>query len=115
MAYRFDIVLDQGTDYLRPFEFYDSARRPINFDGFSAHMQVRRTAASAVVIDELSSEGESPRLSFKSNVIVAAWPRTVTQAIKAGRYVYDLEVTAPSGSVTRLMEGTFVVRQEVTR
>lgn len=115
MAYRVDIVLDQGTDYVCPYEFYDNAHRPINFDGFSAHMQVRRTATSEVIIDELSTDGEAPRLTFNSNFIVAKWARTVTQSIKAGRYVYDLEVTAPNGSVTRLMEGTFVLRQEVTR
>lgn len=115
MAYRVDIVLDQGSDYVCPFEFYDNARRPVNFNGFEAHMQVRRTASSTVIVDELSTEGEVPRLSFESNVLKAKWPRAITSAIKAGRYVYDLEVTEPGGGVKRLMEGAFVIKQEVTR
>ena len=115
MAYRVDIEIDQGTDTEAGYEFFDDARRPISFVGYSAHMQVRRTATSSVIVDELSTEGEAPRLSFESNVMKAKWPRAITSAIKAGRYVYDLEVTEPGGGVKRLMEGAFVIKQEVTR
>jgi microcompartment protein CcmL/EutN len=38
-----------------------------------------------------------------------------TAALTAGDYVYDLEITAPNGDVTRLVEGKFKVKPEVTR
>ena len=115
MAYRVDIVLDQGTDTETRYEFFDSANRPISFRGFSAQMQVRRTATSETVIDDLTTEGTPDRIGFCGNLVTLKWPREVTQKIKAGRYVYDLEVKSPNGNITRLMEGAFVVKQEVTR
>lgn len=115
MAYIFDIQIDQGTDTAVPMEFFDHDRRPMNFEGCSARMQIRRTASSDIVIDELSSEGEAPRLTFDVNVICADFPRQITQAIKAGRYCYDLELTTDGGNVYRLIEGAFILRKEVTR
>jgi hypothetical protein len=38
-----------------------------------------------------------------------------TSALKAGTYVYDLELEAPNGEVIRLIEGRFVITPEVTR
>ena len=115
MAYRVDIVVDQGTDTESGYEFFDDAQRPISFVGYSAHLQVRRTATSRIVIDDLSTGTTPDRIRFCGNLVVIVWPRHVTQEIKAGRYVYDLEVTSPNGAVTRLMEGAFVIRQEVTQ
>lgn len=118
MAYRYDIILDQGSDVRQPIEFYDSGNRPIAFNGFAARMQVRRTPSSQAVIDELTSEkkdGKAPRITFSANVCTLHFPRAVTQEIKQGRYCFDLEVTAPNGDVTRLLEGAFVIRPEVTR
>jgi MoxR-like ATPase len=37
-----------------------------------------------------------------------------TASLAAGTYIYDLELTSPTGSVTRLLEGTFIVDEEVT-
>ena len=115
MAYRIDIVLDQGSDIETSYEFFDSGNRPISFNGFSAQMQVRRTAVSEIVIDDLTTQGTPDRIGFCSNLVTLKWPREVTQKIKAGRYVYDLEVKSPNGNITRLMEGAFVIKQEVTR
>lgn len=115
MAYIYDIQLDQGSDEVKGFEFYDHDRRPQIFEGYTAHMQVRRTASSDIVVDELRSDGEEPRITFDSNVISLHFPRKVTSDIKAGRYCYDLEITSEGGNVYRMLEGALVIRREVTR
>lgn len=115
MAYRVDIMVDKGSEIPTILEFFDHDRRPISFDGFTALMQVRRTPTSETIIDELSSEGDSPRLKFCADTIRISWPRGITQAITAGRYVYDIQLTQPNGSTVRLVEGALVFRQEVTR
>ena len=38
-----------------------------------------------------------------------------TSTIAAGRYVYDVEITSPSGVVTRVVEGLVTVTPNVTR
>ena len=40
---------------------------------------------------------------------------TETSAIKAGYYVYDLEITSSSGIVTRVLEGKVHMKPGVTR
>ena len=38
-----------------------------------------------------------------------------TAAIKSGRYVYDLQINAADGTVTRVLEGVITFRPEVTK
>ena len=40
---------------------------------------------------------------------------STTGAIEEGMYVYDIEITSSTGTVTRLMEGNVTVNPEVTR
>ena len=39
----------------------------------------------------------------------------ITGAIEEGMYVYDLEITSGSGTVSRLLEGEITTNPEVTR
>ena len=38
-----------------------------------------------------------------------------TAALKSGRYVYDVQITAADATVTRVREGVITIRPEVTR
>ena len=38
-----------------------------------------------------------------------------TAALKSGRYVYDLQITAADSTVTRVIEGVITLRPEVTK
>jgi hypothetical protein len=40
---------------------------------------------------------------------------STTSGIEEGIYVYDIEITSGSGSVTRILEGKATVSPEVTR
>jgi hypothetical protein len=40
---------------------------------------------------------------------------STTGAIEEGMYVYDVEITSGTGTVTRIMEGQVTVNPEVTR
>ena len=40
---------------------------------------------------------------------------STTSGIEEGIYVYDLEITASSGAVTRILQGQVTVTPEVTR
>jgi hypothetical protein len=40
---------------------------------------------------------------------------STTAAIEEGMYVYDLEITSGSGTVTRVLQGNITVTPEVTR
>jgi hypothetical protein len=40
---------------------------------------------------------------------------STTSSIEEGIYVYDLEITASTGAVTRILQGQVTVTPEVTR
>jgi|TARA_B100000953_G_scaffold227818_1_gene189410 hypothetical protein len=44
-----------------------------------------------------------------------AMTASTTADIEEGIYVYDLEITSSSGTVTRLLQGEVTVNPEVTR
>lgn len=112
----YNIVADQGATLQETAVWKDSARKAINVTGYTARMQVRPSIDSEQVI--LSLTTENGRISVSGpegrfDMTVSAIDMT---SIDAGKYVYDLEIIAPvSGVVDRLMQGSFIVRGEVTR
>jgi len=89
---------------------------PVNLSGYTARMQVRDTYDGGSAIVSISS-GTGITLGGTAGTILVALTATQTAAIDAtpsGQYVYDLELVSGS-TVTRLVEGTFIVSPEVTR
>lgn len=66
--------------------------------------------------------GSSPTSTLNAGITLGGTAGTIvitidadyTSALNDGTYVYDLELTSSSGTVTRLLEGQFVVTPEVT-
>lgn len=86
---------------------------PVNLTGYTARMQVRSTYASATALVTLTN-GSGITLGTTNGQITLTISAVATAAIAAGNYVYDLELTSGS-TVTRLLEGQFIVSPEVTR
>jgi hypothetical protein len=110
MALRFDIVLDQGSDYRVTFPVLDPTEQPQDLAGWSARSQVRRTATDATVLHDFTTQ-----LVLSSNGIQLTVPGAVSSVWAWTSAEYDLEVVSPSGAPTRIAEGHVLVRPETTR
>lgn len=112
----YDIVADQGATLHETAVWKDSARKIINVTGYTARMHVRSAVESSSIILTLTTENGRIQVigvQGRFDLTVSAADMTV---VPAGKYVYDLEVIAPTtGVVDRLMQGNFIVRGEVTR
>ena len=86
----------------------------VNITGYSARMQVRQYAESTAVALSLVS-GTGITLGGTAGTIALSAVATATSAVEAGQYVYDLELVSGAGYVTRLVQGTLTVWEEVTR
>jgi hypothetical protein len=111
MAIISNLVIDQGTTFQADIDVTDSATDPLNLAGYTAAGQMRKTYASNTAIDftaSIHSESEGTvRVSLSA---------TQTNSIKAGRYVYDVEITKTStNEITRVVEGQVEVTPGVTR
>lgn len=108
------LTCKQGSTFTRHIT-YKSNGVIVNLTGYTARMQVRPAYAyeSSVVIVNLTT-GSGITIDGEHGAIDLAITASATAAIAAGNYVYDLEVVAPGGTVTRLLEGPFIVTPEVT-
>lgn len=113
----YNIVADQGSTLSRTIVWKDPAKKPILMTGYSARMQVRTTADSPEVVLELTTENGRITLHPTNGQIQLLVSDEVMITIPENKYVYDLELIAPSADlyVYKLLYGNFVVRAEVTR
>lgn len=114
-AAKYQFIVEQGATWAARLVYRDSDNVPIHLGACTAAMQVRRTAESPNVVVELSTANGRITFDAPNGRIMLALTPTQTAAIPAGAYVYDLELTKLDGTVERLVEGDFIVRQEVTR
>lgn len=111
MAAKANIVIDQGTDFSTSITVTDDAGDPVDLTGYTASGQVRKHYTSNTSYD-FTMSFDTPR---SSGVLTFSMPRSVTEAIEAGRYVYDVEITSGANTRSRLVEGIVTVTPEVTR
>lgn len=107
-----NLVIDQGATFSLSITVADANGNALNLTGYTLRSQMRR------------SYGATSSTSF---TVASATPATgeltisltdaQTSALKAGRYVYDVEIVSPAGAgseVTRVLEGIITVTPEVT-
>lgn len=83
--------------------------------GYKARMQVRPSKDSSVVFHTLTTENGDIVITGATGAIDLRIGADATALFKGNRGVYDLELVAPNGDVTRLVEGIAFIHPEVTR
>jgi len=110
----YDISTEQGSSLSRVVTYSDANSSPINLTGYTARMQVRPRASSGYAYLTLTSPSGGLTLGGTTGTITILVDGSVTSAIPAGDYVYDLEVVN-GAYVDKVMGGDFTLSAEVTR
>jgi len=111
MAVYSDLSVDQGTDFSAEILVDDTDGTTANLTGYSVAGQIRKTYSSttAVALTCTVQDAAAGKLTI-------ALSNSTTNAMKAGRYVYDVEITKTSSGIkTRVIEGQLTVRPGVTQ
>ncbi len=116
-AANYDILIEQGATFKLNLRWKDGDGNGIDLDGYEARMQIRKSSQSNNVELELTSDGSDESITFGSdygfiNIEVDA---NITSGFDIRRGVYDLELIAPSGEITRLIQGSVTISPEVTK
>ena len=111
MAVYSNIVIDQGADYSASIDVTDSDGDTIDLTGYTAAGQIRKTYSSSSAVDFTVSVA-SPTTAGILNIGLS---NIQTNAMKAGRYVYDVEITNSGGVKTRVLEGQVEITPGVTQ
>ena len=110
-VYVVNLVIDQGVDFTQTFNLENSTSNAASdLTGYTGSAQLRKHSSS--------SKSYSFTVSFpdrSSGVVKLALTDTTTKRIKPGRYIYDLILTDSTGNKERVVEGSALVREGVTR
>ena len=112
MASILNQIIDQGSTYSKQITVYQTDGTTIqNLTGYTATSQLRKNYTSTAYTTILATI-QTPATN---GVIVISLTAVQTAALKSGRYVYDLQITAADETVTRIIEGVITLRPEVTK
>jgi hypothetical protein len=114
MASKYNIKLDQGSDYALSITYKDPAGNTVDLTGYTARMDVRQTYSTPTKIISLTTENGRIELGGANGTINLSIDAANTANLPISNAVYDLELVS-GGSVNRLIEGKFVVNPEVTK
>ncbi len=84
----------------------------VNLTGSTIEIQVRKTANASVADLTLKTGGNGITISGASNNQIVL---NKVVNIAAGNYLYDMNVTFPSGLVKTYVWGTFLVQEDITK
>lgn len=111
MAIYSNITIDQGSDFSTEVTVEDATGNPADLTGYIAAGQIRKTYTSSTAYDFICT------IAYPAQgKIDVAMVNTVTETLKPGRYVYDIEIkNGVTGPITRVVEGQVEVTPSVTR
>ena len=111
-TYTANLVIYTGTDFTQSFILEDSQSNSLkDLTGYNGCAQMKRYESSLKTAD-FSVGFANDRTSGKVTVSIGA---SDTAALKAGKYFYDLLLNSPTGTTSRAVEGTILVKRSVTR
>ena len=116
-AGKLNLVIEQGTTFNPILTYTDNEEPPVPIDltGYTARMQIREKRTSPSFIHELTTENGGITLGGALGTIVLLITSDDTTLFTFKSAVYDLELIAGSGIVTRLLQGSVTLSTEATK
>ncbi len=110
MAIVSNLTIDQGSTFSASIDVTDVEDNVLVLTGYTVAAQIRKTYDSTTAVDFTGSVSNATQ----GEITISLTPAQ-TNALVAGRYVYDAEITSSGGTVTRVLEGQIEVTPGVTQ
>lgn len=110
MATLTNLYVDAGTTYTVIINCAGSDGAPLNLSGYTVKSQIRKSYQSPTAYNF-----NATIFSAVAGKIQLTLSSTESSAIKPGRYLYDVEITAAGGTRSRVAEGIVIISPEITQ
>jgi hypothetical protein len=110
MAVYANLIVDQGSDFSSTIFVTDNVGDILDLTNYTSSAQIRKSHSSSTAVDFITSI-----LNPTDGQVQIKLTNDQSLAMKAGRYVYDVEIVSDIGVVTRVVEGQLEVTPTVTR
>lgn len=108
----YKMTCNQGANLNQSLTWRNPNGTPIDLTGYTAQMRVARNKGGTLVLNPTSQNGEIVINGPAGNIQISV-SAADTAEVESGIYVYEVDVTSGDGTVTRLLEGQFVVDGQV--
>ena len=111
-VYVSNLVINTGATFTQKFTLENvSSNTALQLSGNGVKAEMRKHSGSVSAAATFTALISDPA----AGIIQVGLTSTTTAGIKPGRYVYDVIVVDSASEVTRVVEGSVLVRQGVTR
>ena len=113
MAIQSNLIIDQGSKFETITTIQNDDGTPYDLTGKTPYAQMRKSYYTSTAINITATvEGDPLNGQIKLTLIPS-----LTNSIKAGRYVYDVEVhdDVDTENVKRIMQGIITISPNVTK
>ena len=107
MAIYANLTVDQGSTFTATIDVVDSEGSALDLTGYTYFGQIRKNYKSSTAVDFT--------IAAAPGGIELVLSSTQTDAMKPGRYLYDVEIVSPGGEITRVVEGQLEITPSITR
>jgi hypothetical protein len=111
MAAVANLSIDQGATFTSDITVKDINGNVFDLTGYTANAKMAKGYSSTRTRTVISTTFATDRTT---GVLTISLTANQTATLDAERYVYDVEITSSTGSVTRVLEGIITVRPEVS-
>ena len=109
MAIKANLIIDQGTTFTATVDVTDAQDVAYDLTNYTVAAQMRKNYASSAAVTFISGH-----TGVTGQINLTLLP-SITATLEPGRYLYDVEITSPSGTITRVVEGVVTVTPGMTR
>ena len=110
MATISNLFIDAGANYSNIITVTASNGQALNLTDYTVASQMRKSYQSSTSYTFTSSVYDAVNGKIRLQLTDSQ-----SEAIPAGRWLYDVEITSPSGTKTRVIEGIVTVNPQITK
>ncbi len=103
-----NIIIGQGVDFSEVFTSTEADGTTSNLSGYTGASKIKKHPEST------SSQSFFLTITGLTGEVTISMTSAQTLQLKPGRYYYDVVLTSPSGSVSRMVEGQALVTAGIT-
>lgn len=106
-----NITAQQGKTWRISVSASDSGGQPLDFTGYHAEWQVRRSYNTPALVTLTDEDG----ITFGAGTITIVLEAAETAALDTGQYVHEIELIQPNLERPPFLRGTLTVTPEVVK
>lgn len=110
MATISNLFVDAGSNYSNIISVTATNGLALDLTGYTVKSQMRKSYSSSVAYNFNPSVYDALNGKVRLQLTAAQ-----SEAIPPGRWLYDVEITSPSGTKTRVVEGIVTVTPQITQ